>query len=319
MTYNAPAPDQIAITLPITSRTMDFAQQFAQQQATPLKHDRVGLNTIAVCTVRDYLQMIGFETNLESSESWNRVARMAGNFADLDLGSIGKLECIPVSSEDRAFAIPAEVWLDRIGYVFVEVNVAAKEATIRGFVTKAQAEVRPERLRSPEDLIDRLHTLQETPLVRLDRWLGGIEETIATGWQSLESLLNTPELAFRAVTAPLRPNVIQRAKIVDLGIQLYGNQIALVAELSPREEDDFPAGTLCEQTTIRLRVVPVNQITLVENLQLLVLDEDDETFLEAKSRNDDSLIQLEFSGTPGERFTVIVKLGSAEVMEQFTI
>jgi hypothetical protein len=311
MTYNAPAPHQIAITLPITSRAMEFAQQFAQQQATPLKHDRVGLNTIAVCTVHDYLQMMGFEANLEGSDSWNRVARMAGNFADLDLHNIGKLECIPVSSEDRVFAIPAEVWLDRIGYVFVEVNLAAKEATIRGFVTKAQAEVRPERLRSPEDLIDRLHALQETPLVRLDRWLGGIEETIVTGWQSLESLLNTPELAFRAVTAPIRPNVVQRAKIVDLGIQLYGNQIALVAELSPGAEDD--------RTTVRLRVVPVNQITLVENLQLLVLDEDDQTFLEAKSRNDDSLIQLEFSGTPGEKFAVIVKLGSAEVMEQFAI
>jgi Protein of unknown function (DUF1822) len=311
MTYNLMTPDSTALTLPITSRALEVAQQFAQQQPTPAKRERVSLNTLAVCTVNNYLEMMGFATNLQGGDSWNPIARMGANVADLEVNGIGKLECIPVQTEDTEYAIPAEVWLDRVGYLFVEINLAEREATIRGFVPQARAIVSRDRLRSPEDLIDRLHGLMTTPLVRLDRWLDGLEETIATGWQSIESLFTTPELAFRSVGTPTRPDVIQRGKVIDLGIQLLGHPIALVVELSPTADE--------ERTQIRLRVCPINQTYLRSNIQLIVLDDSHQTFLEAQSRTDDSLIQLEFTGTPGEKFGVVVKLGSAEVMEQFTI
>jgi Protein of unknown function (DUF1822) len=311
MTYNLMTPDRNSLTLPITDRALESARQFAQQQATPTKAERVSLNTIAVCTVNNYLEMMGFDTNLSGGDSWNPIARMGANVADLEVNGIGKLECLPVRAEDREYSIPPEVWLDRIGYIFVEINLAEREATIHGFVPQAKAVINSNRLRSPEDLIDRLHALMDTPLVRLDRWLDGIEQTITTGWQSLESLFTTPELAFRSISTPTRPDVIRRGKIIDLGIQLYGNPIALVVELSPTEDE--------ARTDIRLRVLPVNQPDLVENIQLIVLDDEDNIFLEARSRTNDSLIQLEFSGTLGEQFAVIVKLDSAEVMEQFTI
>ena len=309
--YDTTTPDSIALTLPITDRALDFASQFAQQQATPAKRDRVSLNTLAVCTVNNYLEMMGFTPNLQSGDSWHPIARMGANVADLVVDGIGKLECIPVRAEEREYTIPPEVWLDRVGYLFVEIDLAARAATIRGFVPQAKAVISRERLRSPEDLIDRLHSLMNTPLVRLDRWLDGVEDAIATGWQSIESLFTTPELAFRSISAPTRPDVIQRGKVIDLGIQLQGDRIALVVELSPTQDE--------ERTQIRLRVLPVDRSNLLADIQLIVLDDENQTFLEARSRTDDSLIQLEFTGTPGEKFAVVVKLGSAEIIEQFTI
>lgn len=319
MTYNLMTPDGIALILPITSRAIEFAGQFAQQQATPAKRERVSLNTLAVCTVNNYLEMMGFETNLQGGDSWNPISRMGANVADLEISGIGKLECIPVKAEDTEYSIPAEVWLDRVGYLFVEINLAEREATLRGFVPQSSTIVNRSQLRSPEDLIDRLHGLMNSPVVQLDRWLDGLEDTIETGWRSFQSLFLTPELAFRSISNITRSDVIQRCKVIDLGIQLAGNQIALIIELSPTENK--------ERTQIRLRICPVddlwpafgNRAYLLPNIQLIILDESEQIFLEAQSRTSDSLIQLEFTGTIGEKFGVVVKLENAQVMEQFII
>jgi Protein of unknown function (DUF1822) len=311
MIYNLMTPENTTLTFPLTSQAIQLAQQFSRQQPTPEKQEQVSLNTLAVCTINNYLEMMGFQTNLQAGDSWNPITRMGADVADLEVRGIGKLECRPVKATDTEYSIPREVWLERVGYLFVEINLADREATIHGFLPQAKAVIRRDQLRAPEALIDRLHSLMTTPLVRLNTWLDGLEESIASGWQSLESLFATSELAFRSVSSPAHPDVIQRGKIIDLGIQLYGNQIALIVELSPIENEEY--------TRIRLRVCPINQTHLLANIQLIILDGADQVFLEAQSRNDDSLIQLEFTGTPGEKFGVVVKLENAEIVEQFTI
>jgi hypothetical protein len=311
MTYNLMTPDDIALKLPITSRAIQFAQEFSQQQSTPEKRERVSLNTLAVCTVNNYLEMIGFQTNLRESDSWNPIVRMGADIADLEVTGIGKLECRPVKAEETEYAIPAEVWLDRVGYLFVEINLAAREATIRGFIPQARASVSRDRLRSPEDLIDHLHSLIDTPVVQLHRWWAGVENSLETGWQAIESLFATPDLAFRSVNRNSIPNSIQKGKVIDLGIQLQGHSIALIVELSPVENQ--------EHTQVRLRVVPTNQSYLLPNIQLIVMDESNQPFYEAQSRTTDSIIQVQFTGNPGEKFGAIVRLGEAEVSEQFVI
>ncbi|HEY9822378.1 MAG TPA: DUF1822 family protein, partial [Candidatus Sericytochromatia bacterium] len=55
------------------------------------------------------------------------------------------------------------------------------------------------------------------------------------------------------------------------------------------------------------------------SLQLTVLDESGATFLEAQSRSADNYIQLQFSGVPGEQFSVRVSLGDASILQDFVI
>jgi Protein of unknown function (DUF1822) len=310
MTYNLMTPNNIALKLPLTSQAIQLAHQFAGQQPTPAKQAQVRLNTLAVCTVNNYLEMIGFGTNLEGGDSWNQIARMGADVADLEVTGIGKLECLPVKAEDTEYTIPAEVWLDRIGYMFVEINLVDREATILGFTPHARARISRDGLRSPEDLIDHLHGLMTTPVVQLHRWLAGIDSAIETGWQTIESLFATPELAFRSANSSIA-NSIQRGKVINLGIQLQGHCIALIVELSPVAD--------AERTQVRLRVESTNHSYLLPNIQLIVMDELNQPFLEAQSRSNDNIIQLQFTGNPGEQFGAIVRLQDAEVSEQFVI
>jgi Protein of unknown function (DUF1822) len=311
MTYNLTTPENLALRLPITSQSLAFAEQFSQQQPTPTKREQVSLNTLAVCAINDYLQMMGYLTNLTAGDSWNPIARMCADVADLEVTNIGKLECRPVNPGDLEYSIPPEVWLDRVGYIFVEIDPAAKVATILGFIPQARPSVRLTQLHSIEDFIDRLHELTTTPVVQLHRWIADFNSVIETGWQTVESLFATPELAFRSANSSQIPNSIQRGKVIDLGIQLQGNSIALIVELSPVSDS--------ERTQVRLRVTTATQSYLLPNIQLIVTDESNQPFLEAQSRTNDNIIQLQFTGNPGEKFGAIVKLGEAEVSEQFVI
>lgn len=303
MTYNLSTPDNIALRLPITSDAIEVAQRFSQSQP-PATRKRIILNTLAVYTVHNYLEMMGFPTDLQAGDSWNPIASMCMDVADLAVTGIGKLECRPVTLAEREYLIPPEVWLDRIGYTFVRLNLETRTATIQGFTPYAKATISPARLRSPEELIDQLHSLMAKPIVKLDRWL---QETIEGVWQTVESLFPTSEFAFRAVPS----NAIRRAKVLDLGIQLQGNKVALVVELTPDPTTD--------RTHIRLQVHPLDRLSLPPQLQLSVIDDEDRIVLETTSRAADDTIQLQFSGTVGENFVVNIVLGEARITEQFVI
>jgi hypothetical protein len=64
---------------------------------------------------------------------------------------------------------------------------------------------------------------------------------------------------------------------------------------------------------------PQGQTYLPSNLQLMVLDEDGETVIDAYARSDNKTIQLEFGGEPGDCFSVKVALGDVSVTENFVI
>ncbi|KAM3092495.1 DUF1822 family protein [Phormidesmis sp. 146-35] len=305
MTETMNPSEELAVIVPITTEARQYAHRFASQQATAQKRKQVVLNTLAVCAVHDYMQRIGFQTARESSESWNPSIQLCSDVADLEIVGAGKLECRPVKYPETDCQIPAEAWHDRIGYVPVQIHLEEREAKILGFIERAATVVTVNQLRSLADLIDHLHNLMEAPAIlptiRLDEWLQGI---IETGWQTVESLFGSPELAFRTET-------IRQAKLIDLGLQLDRTPVGLIVELTPDVSEN--------RTRIRLQVRTIEQVYLPPNLRLVVLDDAGETFLEAQSRQQDNLIQLQFSGRSGESFRVAVMLGEAQITEQFLI
>ncbi len=333
MTYNTNDIEELSLSLPITREARKTAQQFASEQPTTQKAEQVRLNTLAVCVVNDYLEKIlGIPTDLSKSDSWNPVVRLCADVADLEVIGVGRLECRPFRGLQQNCYIPPEVWSDRIGYVVVEIDESSEEATMLGFAQTAATEELPlSQLRPIDDLIDRLN-LQTQPIapvsavtsasvqnrrVNLSQWFTDVFET---GWQTVEALLNPPELdlAFRfrsADSAVLveseRPDIgTRRGKLIDLGIQLADRPVALIVELTPEDG----------KRNILLQVHPTgNHIYLPPLLQLTVLDESGLIFLEAQARSADNYIQLQFSGLPGEQFSVRVALGDASIVEDFIV
>ena len=311
-----------ALPLPITRRAIALADQFAHRHPVE-KATQVRLNTLAVCVVNDYLQMMGIAADPTASDSWNPVSQLCADVADLEVLGVGKLECRPflVNGQTNDICnVPPEVWEDRIGYVVVQINEATQEASLLGFVERANGALPLSELRSPEVLLDHLDRLMHpvaaaSSMANLSQWL---QNTFEAGWQTVDSLLNPPSLDYgfrgRESAAPqdnLQNSLqgsLRRAKLIDLNIQMP-HPVALVVELTPEDE----------QTAICLQVHPTDTTYLPPDLRLAVLDEAGEIFLEAQSRGTDNYIQLQFSGQLGETFRVQVAIADASVVESFVI
>jgi Protein of unknown function (DUF1822) len=314
--------DDFALKLPISQLARRTAQEFANQQPNSHKAEQVRLNTLAVWVVNDYLEMMDIPTNLQASDSWNPIMRLCGNIADLDVPSVGRLECRPVRLHQQICSIPPETWEERVGYLVVQFDELLQEARLLGFISSVATETLPlKQLQPLEAFIDHLDQLRQSPvssLVNLSQWFAGIFET---GWQSVESLWNVPELrpayAFRSTeTVELntlnRPeSITKRAKLIDLGIQIFNQPVMLIVEISPEKD---------QQTSIHLQLHATgNQIYLPPGVHLTVLDSSGAVFLDAQSRKADNYIQLQFRGEPTEQFSVRVAINDTNITEHFRI
>lgn len=322
MTNNTFKVEDFAITLPISQAARTTAQRFANQQPTLTKAEQVRLNTLAVWVVNDYLQMMDVPTNLTASDSWNPVMQFCADVADLEVSSVGRLECRPVISGSPVCSIPPETWEDRVGYVFVQVDDASEEAQILGFVKNVATEtIALNQLQPLEALIDRLAQLKTSPvdaLVNLSQWFVG---QVEAGWQTVESLLSSldtrPAYAFRSpVSTPeamqeQSESVTRRAKLIDLGIKIDNQPVMLIVEIAPAAN---------QKTSVRLQLHATgNQMYLPAGVHLKVLDNAGAVFLEAQARSADNYVQLQFRGDLQEEFSVQVSLSDMSITENFVI
>ncbi|MEH2406221.1 DUF1822 family protein [Nostoc sp.] len=314
--------DDFALTLPISQSARITAQQFANQQPNSEKAEQVRLNTLAVWVVNDYLEMMDIPTDLQASDSWNCVMRLCGNIADLEMPSVGRLECRPVQEHQQICSILPETWEERVGYLVVQFDESLQEARLLGFMPSVATETLPlEQLQPLEAFIDHLSQLRQSPvssLVNLNQWFAGIFEA---GWQTIESLWNLPELrpayAFRSIetlelnTLNEPESITKRAKLIDLGIQILNQPVMLIVEISLEED---------QQTSVRLQLHATgNQIYLPPGVNLTVLDSSGAVFLNAQSRKLDNYIQLQFRGEPTEQFSVKVAINDISITEYFRI
>lgn len=318
------------IAVPLGREAHAIAGQFAANQATQEKGKQVYLNTLAVYAVHSYLKWMEIETNLSQSDSWNPGLQSLSDVADLVIPSIGKLECRPVLPGEISVQIPPQATEDRIGYVAVQFSESLDEVQLLGFVRSVNASKEPQQIAitslsftnanlQPLDVL--LDYIPEALPVNLSRWL---EDIFEAGWQTVEALFS-PQTAHPALIARDayrrwgEINVensaagVKRGKLINLGIQLAGNPVALIVTVMP--ETDEEAG-------IRLQVYPTGrQIYLPQGLQLSVLDENGAAVpeLEATARSADNSIQLAFSVQPGEQFSVQLALGDVSITEEYLI
>src|SRR5919202_4904319 len=82
------------------------AKRVITHTSNPQKAKQGYLNALAVYAVNFYLQCLGFETELENTDSSNPVMQTLLNVADLPVKNLGKLECIPVLPDSQSCYVP---------------------------------------------------------------------------------------------------------------------------------------------------------------------------------------------------------------------
>jgi hypothetical protein len=312
---HAPSNTQSSLTLPITSSAQQLAQQFAQPLMGSALQQQVRRNTLAMLAVRDYLELMGIETDLEASECWNPLFRLTADVSDLYLPQIGHLECRGIQPGETVYQLPAEVLADRIGYVVVEIEDAQRQATILGFTPTGTPKLSIRRLQSIEELLSYLHRLRQPQPIRgvnLSQWF---EQIFENGWQTLDYFLGTSvNLAPSLRSYALRDTQtsVQAGKLINLNLELGHRAVVLLIALTP-------AGR--EQVGIQVQVHPAfGETYLPPNMEITVLSETGQPLKHVRSRSLDNYIQLPFfQGYPGERFQLALSYEQVQWMEQFSI
>lgn len=312
--------------LPISSKSRQLSRSLADQHSIPSLVERVRRNTLAVLVIHDYLEMMGVTTNLETSDCWNPVVQICADIADLEIEGVGKLECRSLLSEESICYVPAEVWADRIGYVVVQFDADWRSASLLGFIPQVSTEsIAIECLEPIENLLVAIKDKRESTLqnvennlaiANLSNWLQNLFES---GWQELETLLSgtQPQLAWRTRQLSSyifndlsNQNEVRRGKLLDFGFQLSSSVLALLITISPIDQTEI---------NIRLTIHSIADMFLPEFLKLVVIDDSGNIFLTAEARSIDNYIQLQFSGSIGEQFSVQVSLGEFSLVENFII
>ena len=297
------------LTLPISVEARKIATQFQLQQSNPQKSQQVYRNTIAVYLVKFYLESLGWKTDLSSSYSCIPLMQSMMNVADLQVKDYGKLECLAVFPEIETIHIPQELWLDRIGYVILELSQSATEAKLLGFLKHVSTE---------EISINQLFPVYELPsyltsnkpLVKLSQWLDNI---FVAGWGIAEELIDTQELTFAFRAAQMSTeNTIKATKLIDLGIDLGHQSVALLMALTPVEDGKIG---------IRVQLHPIGkEIYLPPNIKLAMLSESGENIQKVEARGQDNYIQLKwFKALPGKYFSLHVSIQGLSWVENFVI
>lgn len=306
------------------------AEKFRNYQSDISKGKQVYLNTLSIYAVNNYLNSLGFQTELEKSFAWNPVHQTLMNTADLLVKDCGKLECRPVFPDAESVYIPEEVWTQRIGYIAVQLDSSLEQANLLGFVSQVNSTNVPlEQLKSLVELPQYLSSFdcanKQANIVILSQWL---EDIFEVGWHKTESLYPSQlALNFRNLNQLANPEnqdlprEISRVKLLELGrdcstrtdgINRQIKQIGLMVRILPKVEGEI-------DISVSVKVYPADRYSfLPQGLQVMVLDEREVAVMQAEANNTET-VEFKFSGEPGEHFCVKLSWEGTSTTETFLI
>lgn len=148
--------------------------------------------------------------------------------------------------------------------------------------------------------------LKQTRTV-LSHWL---QDICDESWLSFDTLIS-PEANLAFSTRRIMAGT-NRGKIIDLGMQLGNQTLALLVNITPDAEDKLG---------ILVQLHPTNgERYLPHNVKLTLLSKAGKTLQEVSSRREDNYIQLKpFKGEAGKQFSIEVSLLDISVREDFEL
>jgi hypothetical protein len=311
----------IKFTVTLDRSAHAWAAKFAAEQTSIAKGQKVYLNTLAVCAVRQYLSCVcQLDLDLSHGDSWQVELQSIMDVADLVIPNVGKLECLPVLPDMTEILLPPESIDERIGYVIVQFSEQLTSVELLGFVARsAQEIISLQQLQPLDELLDLIYTKR---LNNLSEFLAGM---LGIGWESIENLTEVDannaaenrEFALRNTIVSVPSNAsydsirdFTAGKTINLRAKLASIPLLLLIGLNQE-----PDGRI--KVKIRLHSgggVPV----LPANIKLALQSANGEILSQVEYPRAMNFIQLQsFKLQPGTEFQIQIALDNDVVTESF--
>jgi hypothetical protein len=156
----------------------------------------------------------------------------------------------------------------------------------------------------------------DPPRINLGQWWQNIFES---GWQSLDAFLSRDSVQVavsfrhrRSQRNQERQVYVEGIKVIDLGIELNHQAVALLVGLARETE---------ERVGVRVQLYPVGETPILPpNIRVALLSQSGAILQEYQARIHDNLIQLKrFTCPVGKQFSIRVALGEFSITEDFAI
>ena len=323
--------NHLTFPCPIPMKAKRKAEELRLHQANPDKANRIYFNTLAVYAVNAYLQAMGLETDLESSDSQDGVMASLSNTADLVVKNLGKLECRPVLSGTETVDIPTEVWQERLGYLAVQFDADCRVATLLGFLPTVSTEtILLTHLQSLDQFLEYLEGVRLNPIktlaiapsistqnavqTRLSQWLKGEFEK---GWETMQDLfsdeLGNSAIALRNAlkgSAQISTKDFTAGKLLNLSLQLENRPLLLLIGVMPKEEGKV-------RVFVRLCSAEADK-RLPAHIGLAFIKQSGEAMNSVQSSYEQDFIQLlPFTLRSGTSFAIRVSHQETSITEPF--
>jgi Protein of unknown function (DUF1822) len=153
-------------------------------------------------------------------------------------------------------------------------------------------------------------------IINLRDWLLG---EFVVGWEAIAHILNYqqhyPAFRFRKpANTPTKPEDQRIERVKTLQFEKSGEEIGLVMGISSDchiEKDT--------EIKIWTELYPINQTYLPSGLKVIILDDQETVIMDEKTQADDKKLILDFTGLPGENFSVKLVAGEISITQGFSI
>ena len=162
---------------------------------------------------------------------------------------------------------------------------------------------------SAENVQDSLLSVVESSRAKLSQWLEGIFDP---GWLSVDALLGSE--ANLAWSTREFSEGVRGGKIINMGMELGDQQVAMMVTVTPEEADS-------EKIGIQVQLSPIGEDRyLPPNIELTLYSRSGKILQSTQSRGQDNSIQLKpFKGKEGIEFSLGISLGDISIREDFEL
>ncbi len=328
------------LCLKISKLQIQKAKSIAANYADPIVSDRIFLNSlcleIILPTITDIFDVKPSSVDSKKIKQQHQKIWQSLNGVGIDLPDQCRLVLIPTEDFDTEELRLKQEWLNNpklIGDFYLAVQVSLEESWLRVWGFTSHKELKEQGDYDISDgsyAIDRsdlwfnLETIpaivhQKLPL-RLPTLVASREiaptqslsqKIFSKIWQPWDELVANLNMNLSMVVRQTRLQQSWGRKI-DLKLAIADQSLALVIDFQKEEEDN--------KYLIQVRLYPSNgQKYLPENLELLILETNGNFFKQAKSREADNWIQVEFKGRIKEEFQIKIQLEEVSIIENFVI